>query len=151
MTKQYIITDPCYVLPKTVWSECFNKTHAASSPFDNNMFMSLVEKALSEYTGNKAFVNTTGYGDWVNHLWFSVEMIGEFASDSGLVCVCEFTGPVKEAMKGIPNCGSVFEAEGDITVDFDTKLQDWTVIKITDSKNNKWSTDLDYPDSYYLE
>lgn len=141
MIKQYIITDPCYILPKETWDACIYKTHASSSPFDHNLFISLVEKALSKYTGNKAFVNTTGYGDWVNHLWDNnSECIGQFCADSGLVCVCEYTKEIAEKMKNIPNCGAVFDVKSEVTVGFDTKNSDWTVINIF-TNDDCWTTD----------
>lgn len=143
MIKQYIITDPCYILPKNIWAECLNKTHTASSPFDNNLFCSSVEKLLSEYTGNKAFVNVTGYGDWINHLWDNnSECIGQFCSDSGLVCVCECTEEVANKMKTIPNCGVVFDTKSEVTVGFDTKNPNWTVINIF-TNDDCWTTDVE--------
>lgn len=145
MKKKYIITDPCYILPENVWSECFDKAYLEPD-FDNDKFIKALKKALEDFSGSKAFVNKTGFGDWKNHLWFQGAVIGEFIADSGMVCVCEFTEPVKETMKNILSCGAIFEAEDDISVDFDTNLPDWTIIKITDSNNNQWSTDLDYSD-----
>ena len=141
MKKKYIITDPCYILPDNVWVECLNKTHAASSPFDNNMFMSLVEKALSEYTGAKAFVNITGCGDWSNILWNQeCEPVGEFRADSGMVCIVKCTNEIKDKIKSIPHCGAIFETDGEITVKFNTDNPTWTVIKIQDTNFNTWTT-----------
>lgn len=144
MSKKYVITDPSYILPREMWDACLN----ACEQYENDsqwsdMFNKEIENALKDYTQGQAFVESTGFGDWNNTLYGpNIDGIGAFAADAGMVCVCEYTGRVSRALGNLVNneVAAVFEADGPITVDFDTSDSDWTIVEIRDSSNNYWMT-----------
>ena len=154
MKKQFVVTDPCYILPSEVWSKCL----ASCDEFKNDsawaeMFRVAVEKALKEYTQGQAFVCDTGYGDWSNEIVAGPVLARSFGADSGMVCVCEYVGKVFKALgegrsvdRGL---AALFEAEGPITVDFDTSYSSWTVVYIEDASGTQWNTLL--PEDYVYD
>ncbi len=147
MTKQYVITDPCYILPDDVWSECCKKAGDNDKEWSDRFYQH-VTSALTEFVGTTAYAESTGYGDWQNSIACGPYITGQFFADSGSVCVCEYTDKVKEALGDLPDKGgaAVFEAEGRIEVQFDTKISDWTVVHISDEANTEWMTESAYPD-----
>lgn len=66
----YIVTDPCYILPREKWEKCcevFKK--GLSNKEESDAFDEAVSKALTEYTGSQSYASATGYGDWYNNLY----------------------------------------------------------------------------------
>lgn len=147
MSKKYVITDPCYILPDDVWSECCNKAGDNDEGWSERFYQH-VTSALTEFVGTTAYAESTGYGDWQNSIVCGPYITGQFFADSGSVCVCEYTDKVREALDGLEDKGgaAVFEAEGRIEVQFDTKVSDWTVVHISDEANTEWITESAYPD-----
>lgn len=135
MKTKYIITDPCYLLSSNEW---FNLFHDLCTEAWRNELNSRIEFALEKLTGSKSWVAETGYGDWSNVI------IGEcfderhdFYADSGTVCVCKFIPEFKK--RHITNwAAAIIEADGEITVEMDTSNPHWTIVRIEDSKGNKW-------------
>lgn len=154
MKTKYIITDPCYLISGKEWSrvytsaEVFCKKEGTFNDFRRFREIHEVEIAawLEFETGSKAFVSSTGYGDWENSL-FSIdgknkEHVGDFMADSGLVCVAKVSKELEDIAEDLDRHGlaAVFEAEGEITVEMDTSDSSWTVISIKDEAGNSWRT-----------
>ena len=61
-----------------------------------------------------------------------------------MVCVCDYSEPVRAALKDIAEgCAAVIETSGDISVEFDRSVSDWTVVDITDLvDDNTWHTHI---------
>jgi len=146
MRKQYVITDPCYILPEEVWDACLNRCEVYSKdPIWSAMFDHEVEVALKDFVQGQAFVCTTGFGDWNNTLYGpNVDGTGAFFADAGMVCVCEYIGKVSGALGNLVSKGgaAIFEADGPIDVEFDESDSDWTVVYITDKEGNEWHTHI---------
>ena len=70
MAKQYVVTDPCYILPDDVWSECLQKTGEYNDSWCDR-FDEQVQAALSAFVGSKAWAESTGFGDWTNEMDFN--------------------------------------------------------------------------------
>ena len=147
MAKQYVITDPCYILPEEIWDECCKKAGDNDEGWSDRFYQH-VTSALTEFVGSIAYAESTGYGDWQNSIVCGPYITERFFADSGSVCVCEYTDKVKKALDGLEDKGgaAVFEAEGKIKVQFDTRISDWTVIHISDEANTEWMTESAYPD-----
>lgn len=147
MSKRYVITDPCYILPDTTWKECLEKCDAFANEQNwSEIFNKTVEQALKDFTQGQAFVESTGFGDWSNCLHGPyVHHTGSFCADSGMVCVCECIGKVQEALDSINNsCYALFDATGPLKVNFDRSERDWTVVEIEDAEGLEWYTDIPY-------
>lgn len=146
-SKRYVITDPCYILPRETWDECIEKCKAFESE-DNwsTFFHKTVEQALHNLTKGQAFVESTGFGDWSNCLHGPcVHNTGAFCADSGTVCVCEYTDEVKEILgDSCDDCYALFDAEGPLQVNFNKEDRDWTVVEIEDANGDEWYTDIPY-------
>lgn len=139
---KYVITDPCYILPNEMWIDCIETAEKTKGDWSKN-FTKQVTKALSEFTGNEAWANSTGFGDWNNTIYGPcVDDMGTFFADSGMVCVCEYTKAVKEALGTIIDKGgaATFEAVGPLKVNFDDTCPDWIVVEISDANGNEWNT-----------
>ena len=143
MSKTLYITDPCYILPGDTWSEVVNKYN-----FDSDIFKAL-EKELEKISGAKAYVSSTGLGDWINEIYSedpSKIINRRFCADSGLVCVCEVNEVSEEHLKQYTTtdhmCAKV-EVSDNYTVEFDQSDQFWTVVIIKD-ENNKINSSLPY-------
>ena len=144
MKKDYVVTDPCYILPKDIWNKCIEvcEEYAKDSNW-SDMFNKEVENALKEFTQGQAFVESTGFGDWDNQLLGpNVKNDGGFTADAGMVCVCELTGAVHKALGNAveKESAAVFMAQGPINVQFDTSKSDWTIVNIEDSEGECWTT-----------
>ena len=148
MTKKYVITDPCYILPEETWSACCKKCEEQYGEEGwSEHFDGIVEEALKDFTQGQAFASSTLFGDWNNCLWGpNVNGTGAFFADAGMVSICEYTDAVKEALNGLEDKGgaAVFEAEGPIKVEFDTSNSDWLVVNIEDANGDCWHTDVPY-------
>ena len=139
---KYVITDPCYILPDDVWSECIEKAGENDTGWCDR-FDEQVQAALSAFVGSKAWAERTGFGDWSNVVFGPNVIQDHFCADSGMFSVCEFNDKVKEALKDCPeHCYAVFETEGTISVEFDNSESDWHVAKIKSSNGDSWETDL---------
>lgn len=131
---QYIITDPCYILPDNIWSECCKSLDDGFEVFNQ-----AVSKALTEFTGHKAWACDTGYGDWTNEIYGSGVIKPNFYADSGMVCVCRLTASVLEYWQEEYDTTNLagaafFEMSEDIDVKFDTSNIHWTVVKVRDNQ-----------------
>lgn len=143
MSKILYITDPCYILPGETWSEVVNKYNS-----DSDIFKAL-EKELEKISGAKAYVSSTGLGDWINEIYSedpSKIINPRFCADSGLVCVCEVNEVSEECLKQYTTtdhmCAKV-EVSDDYTVELDQSDPSWTVVIIKD-ENNKINSSLPY-------
>ena len=132
MTK-YIVTDPCYILPSGIWTECCQK---------GGDFSAVVTKALQKFTGdNKARAVGTGCGDWRNRIEgssFNKVIRPDFTADSGMVCFCRCYDIVDKTLKDNhvkEGCYAILELEGKITTVFDRSINDWTEIYIWDERD----------------
>lgn len=157
MSKQYIITDPCYILSDTVWSnicESCNDEDFYNGTFDNKVTEEL--NKLANTTTAKA--STTGFGDWQNSIHSdnpteSNIIQQDFFADAGMVCVVEYNDNIKQALKDKNNDSltdddrggiAVIEIQDDsnIDIEMDTSNENWTQVKISTPNENFWS---DYP------
>ena len=143
MSKILYITDPCYILPGDTWSEVVNKYNS-----DSDIFKAL-EKELEKISGAKAYVSSTGLGDWINEIYSedpSKIINRRFCADSGLVCVCEVNEVSEEYLKQYTTtahmCAKV-EVSDNYTVELDHSDPSWTVVIIKD-ENNKINSSLPY-------
>lgn len=143
MSKYKVITDPCYILPDDTWSECIQKAGEYDKGWSER-FNHEVAKALTEFSGSNAWVERTGFGDWNNEVFGPSVVEPYFAADSGMVCVCDYSEPVRAVIKDISEgCAAVIETSGDISVEFDRSVSDWTVVNITDLvDDNTWHTHI---------
>ena len=129
---EYIITDPCYILPDNIWNEC---CEYLDDGFD--AFNEVVAKALTKFTGYKAWVHDTGYGDLNNEIHGGCIIKSDFCADAGMVCVCRWTDSIIKYWQtqygtNKINGAAIFEMSEDIDVQFDQSCRDWTVITIKD-------------------
>lgn len=134
---KYIVTDPCYLLPRNTWDACcevFNN----DDELIYDRFDKAVSKALSEFTGFPAYAYGTGFGDWSNSIWGTGVIKQDFTADAGMVCVCRLTDKVLQQLKekyGEANIYSgiaLFEMSENIRVEFDITDPNWTIVNIKD-------------------
>ena len=144
MSKYKVITDPCYILPEDIWNECIEKCEQYKDANWSERFNEAVKKALTEFSGSNAWVERTGFGDWTNEVYGPAVVDPYFAADSGMVCVCDYSEPVKASLENISDgCAAMIETSGDITVEFDRSISDWTVVYITDLVDDcEWHTHI---------
>ena len=139
---KYIITDPCYILPDNIWDECIKKAGENDKEWGDR-FDEQVQAALSAFVGSKSWAESTGFGDWSNAVFGPNVLHEYFCADSGMFSICEYNDTVKEATKDLPeHCFTIFETDGDISVEFDNSESDWHVAKIKSSTGESWETDL---------
>lgn len=142
--KQYIITDPCYILDDVTWGNICDQ--CKSEDFYNGTFDSLVTKELNKLASTTdAQATHTGFGDWENLIHSDDEskvLHGDFFADSGMVCVVEYNDAIRKALinndneKLIERGGvAVIETEGNVTIEFDHTDKSWTEITIQDDNN----------------
>ena len=136
MTKKYVITDPCYILPEDIWDECCKKCEARGQENWSENFDGIVQEALRDFTQGQAFASSTGYGDWSNEIYGPGVLNHTFAADAGMVCVCRLTEEVEKKLniKEHDSCVAVFEADELVKVTFDTDDDNWTVVNIVTDK-----------------
>lgn len=155
---QYIITDPCYLINQDKWSQLYDLA-SANDIWDDEKFIRSVKDELEIITQADAWVSNTGFGDWENTLHGIPETIitenGDFYADSGMVCVCKVVDDITtECLKhvnDINDCAAIFEVEGELTVDIDTRDPQWTYIEMNDSDGNAWNTVLPPDEDEYEE
>lgn len=143
MSKILYITDPCYILTGETWLEVV-KNHNCDSDI-----CKAFEKELEKISGAKAYVSSTGFGDWTNEIYSadpSKIINRRFCADSGIVCVCEVNEVSEEHLKQYTTtehmCAKV-KVSDDYTVEFDHSDPSWTVVIIKD-KNNKINSCIPY-------
>ena len=153
--KQYIVTDPCYIIDNDTWQNICTKI------FDNmpqstseeykamlDAFDTEVTRALQVLTNAKAIAGRTGIGDWSNRLYGPNIKHSEFGADSGMFCFCEVTDTIKPALESLPEyCYALFEGANDIKVKMNVN-NDWSMLYADDSEGNHWETDDGYDDGY---
>lgn len=151
MSKRYVITDPCYILPEDEWNKCLSyadKTSKEDNVDWSEIFHTAVEMALTRFTNASSWAESTGFGDWSNCLHGPyVHHTGSFCADSGMVCVCEYTKAVEERINDMTidnGCYALFDATGPLKVNFDRSERDWTVVEIEDAEGLEWHTDIPY-------
>lgn len=135
---KYIITDPCYILDDDIWSTCI-KASTVNRDFNQDAFDNLVRKQLELLSGHKAWVSSTGYGDWTNYMEGDESKIiqHEFTADSGMVCVCKLTKDVEDSLRkkipiGLENLVAIIECDNDAAVKLDTTNKHLTVVYVYD-------------------
>lgn len=152
MSKRYIITDPCYVLPENIWSEIgekvyhFNDSNRENIERDYNQenidFTNYCTEALQEFSGDyKAIASRTGFGDWSNNLHGEDVIKADFFADSGMVCAVELTDTIKEAIarsnESLPEESwyrgmAILETDKDVSFEMDTSNPEWTIVLVKD-------------------
>ena len=133
--KKYVVTDPCYILPRDLWSKCCEELNDQEDQYTR--FDKKCTELLNQFAGTTdAYACDTGYGDWTN------ELIGcpggnikqpRFFADAGMVCVCEYTEAVKNSLSPhlLEDGAAVFEIEDGATVHVSQGgSSDWTVLTI---------------------
>ena len=140
----YIVTDPCYILSKEAWSECCEYLYGKDQENKYSLFDNAVAEKLKELSGAEAWACDTGFGDWSNELKGAGITKPKFFADAGMVCVCKLTKGIQNKLENkgcVWECGAaIFEAEGDIKVEFDINNPNWTIMKITDEGGNVFET-----------
>lgn len=120
----YIVTDPCYLMPHEIWAEVCDKTKGKP----NKEFADELVKHLPK----GAMVQTTGIGDDINSIYpvweeDTVNIVQPaFTSDSGFVCIV----PVKS----IKNCVddvrfAIIVSDDELAYGFDTTSCNKTVVE----------------------
>lgn len=154
MSKQYIITDPCYILSDTVWQNICKS--CKDDDYYNGTFDNKVTEELNKLANTTtAKASTTGFGDWDNciHSDNPTEaniIQPDFFADSGMVCVVEYNDNIKQALKDKDNDHLTDEDKGgaavieiqddsDIDIEMDTSDTNWTQVKISTPNENFWS------------
>lgn len=140
MVKRLLITDPAYILPQKTYSRIVDTYLKDNNENSYKTFYEQLAKALEELSGAKAYVESTGFGDWVNTIYSSDpdKIINDkFAADTGLVCVCEKNAQIEKSIKeNFPYpelCIAEIIVEDTYTVSFDTRIKDWTIVNIDDN------------------
>ena len=144
MSKQYIVTDPCYIIGNEEWSKICDQC-SNNGDWNDDKFNSLCSDALKVLSGTKdACACHTGFGDWSNAMHCSNDnkvIQCDFFADSGMVCVVEYNDKIKAALKSKDNerlvdedvgGAAIIECDGDVKIEFDTEDPDWTVVYIED-------------------
>lgn len=137
--KKYVVTDPCYILSNEDWDKCCKILQTEDNNPDKDKFTAFnqaVQGKLAEMTGEPAYVEDTGYGDWSNEIYGPGVLNHTFAADAGMVCVCRLTEEVEKKLniQEHDSCVAVFEADELVKVTFDTDDDNWTVVNIVTDK-----------------
>lgn len=139
---EYVITDPCYILPQHMWEEACKVLDDTNSSLQN--FNNKVTELLNSYAETKdAVACRTGYGDWTNS--FSKKddeedqiKYQDFCADSGMVCVVEYTENIKKTFDKENfkrGCAALIETHGDVSIYLNREDLTWTRVEITDENN----------------
>lgn len=122
----YIVTDPCYLMPHEIWAEVCDKTKTKS----NDVFV----EELTKHLPKGSVAHSTGVGDYIN----SVSLVYEdttvnidqscFTVDSGFLCITpvEDTTPYEVDTRFV-----IIESEEELTYGFDTAHPDCAVAKFS--------------------
>lgn len=135
--KKYVVTDPSYILSNEDWDKCCEIIQY-NGPDDKNKWIAFnqaIAGKLAEMTGEPAYVEDTGYGDWSNEIYGPGVLNHTFAADAGMVCVCLLTEEIEKKLniKEHDSCVAVFEADELVKVTFNTD-DDWTIVNIVTDK-----------------
>lgn len=138
--KKYVVTDPCYILSDEAWDECC-KLLGNGTEKDFEAFNTAIAGELTKLSGETAYVEDTGYGDWSNEIYGSNIINRTFAADAGMVCVCLLTPEIEKKLniQEHDHCVAVFQTEELISVKFDTDDSNWTVVNIKIKEGCIWS------------
>lgn len=136
--KKYVVTDPSYILSNEDWDKCCEIIQY-NGPDDKNKWIAFnqaIAGKLAQMTGEPAYVEDTGFGDWSNEIYGPGVLNHTFAADAGMVCVCRLTEEIEKKLniKEHDSCVAVFEADELVKVTFDTDDETWTVINIVTDK-----------------
>ena len=135
--KKYVVTDPSYILSNEDWDKCCEIIQY-NGPDDKNKWIAFnqaIAGKLAEMTGEPAYVEDTGYGDWSNEIYGPGVLNHTFAADAGMVCVCLLTEEIEKKLniKEHDSCVAVFEADELVKVTFNTDDY-WTIVNIVTDK-----------------
>lgn len=146
--KQYIITDPSYLLTNSDYEEFADLVDAYG-------YGEVADRFLTDNLFTPVKCENTGFGDWVNLISYVHPCKGAntreklalfrinrlrhviqdtFCADTGMVCFLELTDYIKEVIKIKEleeHCYAVIECENPVC-EFDTSNPNWTVVTITD-------------------
>ena len=147
---EYIVTDPCYILPDNIWDQCCKSLDDGFEVFNET-----VSKALAEFSGCQAWACDTGYGDWNNEIFGCNVKKSDFCADAGMVCICQLSDKIKDYIEQHYDTiffsgAAVFEMSDTISVEFNQNCRDWTVITIKDKTYGNTITSTSVSD-YYSE
>ena len=132
--KKYIVTDPCYILPRDLWCKCCEELNDKEDQYER--FDKKCTELLNQFAGTTdAYACGTGWGDWDNELFGSPgENIKQprFFADAGMVCVCEYTEAVKNSLSShlLEDGAAVFEIEEGTVHVRQGGSSNWTVLTI---------------------
>lgn len=156
--KQFIVTDPCYLITRDNWDQIISQCQTENYKLDEEMLCNKIAQHLNEMsaTANSA-VADTGYGDWSNKMIGPSDKIvfANFTADSGLVCVVEYTDQLKGQIEFDEGFMALVNVDDNAIINMDTTNKSWTVVEITDSsgvlsslgyETNEEEDDYDYDD-----
>lgn len=142
--RKFIVTDPCYIMPKSTWSKVCKEVFDNPNTEDRyDIFDQRIQEELRKFAGtDSAWAGSTGIGDWSNTITSFDDDIAkvvhsQFSADAGMVCVCELTPPIEQIIK---NEGysfdwsiAMFEVEDTSVVEclIDQSDSSWTVVNVS--------------------
>lgn len=142
--RKFIVTDPCYVLPKDTWhSVCdnvFSNKELVETRYER--FDEEIQKELRKFAKTDlAWVGSTGIGDWSNSISSSDNEVAnvihsQFGADAGMVCICELTPSISKIIKdegySYDWCIALFEVDDTSIVEgvIDQSDVNWTVVNV---------------------
>ena len=167
MFKQYVITDPCYILDDEEWNDVCEQID------DMYMFENAIAKKLTALTNEPAEVAETKVGDWCNELnqnymkMDDCDLIqSEFCADAGMVCACLLNDRVRNRLKDSNlNSYAIIEVDSKSDVKFIMdKSGSTTVVRIevdgcevftskdeNDYDDDDWTDDFDFEDDVEMD
>ena len=122
----YIVTDPCYLVPHEIWAEVCDKTKTKS----NDVFV----EELTKHLPKGSVAHSTGVGDYINSVTpvyedTTVNIVQScFTVDSGFLCITpvEDTTPYE-----VDTRFAIIESEEELTYGFDAAHLDWAVAEFS--------------------
>ena len=122
----YIVTDPCYLVPHEIWAEVCDKTKTKS----NDVFV----EELTKHLPKGAMIQITRIGDDLNSIYTVWEedcvniVQSSFTSDSGFICIV----PVEETEQYKDDIRfAIVESDDELEYGFDTSTYNKTVVEFT--------------------
>ena len=150
MKKQYVITDPCYILSESDWSECCKEFDHKEDKYDR--FNQAVTKKLNDLARTAdAIAIGTGFGDWCNEVFGSpIEGIqyNRFCADAGMVCVVEYTKPIQDALEQRyleDGCAALVEVDEPVKI-MALESNEWSRIIIKGNHCHYYTSDANMED-----
>ena len=144
---EYVVADPLYILPLCISEECLG-LWVDNKKETKEICIQAICKALTKYTGNKAWAAFTNF-DGYNNLMLGHNIIKpEFDTTTGIICVCRLTDSIKKRWKTEyrttkMNGAAIFNMSKDIDVDF-KEYSNWSVIEIKDMVTSNRISSLPY-------